>query len=132
MKIVVLDKNSLGEDTPLVGLSTFGEVVIYDTTSAEEIKNRVIDADVIVLNKVKITREVIESASKLKLICIFATGFDNIDINAARDNNVGVCNVPGYSTDSVVLFTVTNVLALYTHLREYNEYVTSGEYSISG
>ena len=132
MKIVVLDRSSVGLDTPLDGLKKFGEVVIYDATSQEEVIGRVLDADVIVLNKVKITEEVIKAATNLKLVCVFATGYDNIDIRAAKEQGVGVCNVPGYSTDSVALFTLANVLALYTHLREYNEYVTSGQYSVSG
>ena len=132
MKIVVLDRGSVGLDTPLDGLKKFGEVVIYDATSQEEVIRRVLDADVIVLNKVKITEEVIKAATNLKLVCVFATGYDNIDIRAAKEQGVGVCNVPGYSTDSVALFTLANVLALYTHLREYNEYVTSGQYSVSG
>lgn len=132
MKIVVLDRNSLGLDTPLDGLSRFGDVDIYDTTSPEELPDRVKVADILILNKVKITRAVIEGADRLKLICIFATGFDNIDVAAARERCVGVCNVPGYSTDSVALFTLANVLSLYTHLREYNSYVASGEYSASG
>ena len=131
MKIVVLDKNSLGTDTPLEGLSRFGEVTIYDKTSPDELEARVSDADVIVLNKVKITESTFAAARELKLICIFATGFDNVDLVAARAHGVGVCNVPGYSTDSVALFTVANVLALYTHLREYNDFVISGEYSRS-
>ena len=132
MKIIVLDKESLGLDTPLDGLERFGEVIIYDKTSELELIERVFDADVIVLNKVKITETVIKAARNLKLICIFATGYDNIDVKAAKDHGVGVCNVPGYSTDSVALFTIANVLALYTHLREYNAYVTSGEYSRFG
>ena len=132
MKIVVLDRSSLGVDTPLEGLNKFGEVVVYDATSPDEILSRVHDADVLVLNKVKITEQVIESAKNLKLICIFATGFDNVDVVAAKNHGVGVCNVPGYSTDSVALFTVANVLALYTNLREYNDFVVTGEYSRSG
>ena len=63
---------------------------------------------------------------------MFATGFDNIDISAARERGVAVCNVPGYSTESVALFTVSKVLALATHLREYSEFVRSGEYTASG
>ena len=132
MKIVVLDRKSLGEDTPLDVLFKFGEVIIYDETRSEDIIPRVLDADVIVLNKVKISEDVIANAKALKLICIFATGYDNIDVVAARKYGVGVCNVPGYSTDSVALFTVANVLSLYTKLREYNDYVVSGEYSKSG
>lgn len=132
MKIVVLDRDSIGLDTPLEGLYAFGEVVVYNKTAPDEVLERIADADCVILNKVKMTAEVIASAKTLKLICIFATGYDNVDINAARECGVGVTNVPGYSTDSVALFTVANVLALYTHLREYNDYVTSGEYSASG
>ena len=132
MKITVLDKNSLGTDTPLDGLRNFGDVIVYDSTNADEISERVADADVLVLNKVKITDDVFSVAKSLKLICIFATGYDNIDVEAAKSHGVAVCNVPGYSTDSVALFTVANVLALFTHLREYNDYVRTGEYSVSG
>lgn len=132
MKIVVLDRDSLGLDTPLDGLSAIGEVEVYDRTSTEQIEERVADAEIIILNKVKITEDVFAVAKKLKLICIFATGYDNIDLSAARKYGVGVCNVPGYSTDSVALFTLATVLSLYTHLGEYNEYVRSGDYSASG
>ena len=132
MKIVVLDRNSLGVDTPLCGLEEFGEVVVYDKTSSNEVPERIFDADIVILNKVKITEEILKEAKNLKLVCIFATGFDNVDVVAAKKYGVAVCNVPGYSTDSVALFTLANVLALYTHLREYNDYVVSDEYSKSG
>ena len=131
MKIVVLDRKSIGMDTPLSGLEKFGMLTVYDSTDDEQIIGRIADADVVVLNKIKMTEEIIESCKKMKLICIFATGYDSIDIHAARRCGVGVCNVPGYSTDSVALFTLANVLALYTNLREYNSYVTSGDYSSS-
>ena len=131
MKIVVLDRNSIGMDTPLSGLEKLGMLTVYDSTDDEQIIGRIADADVVVLNKIKMTEEIIESCKKMKLICIFATGYDSIDIHAARRCGVGVCNVPGYSTDSVALFTLANVLALYTNLREYNSYVTSGDYSSS-
>ncbi len=132
MRITVLDRNSLGTDTPLSGLYAFGDVEIYDSTAPEQIISRIDESDVIVLNKVKIDESIFKAAKRLKLICIFATGYDNIDLVAARKHGVAVCNVPGYSTDSVALFTVSNVLALATHLCEYNRYVTSGEYSASG
>ena len=111
MKIVVLDRESIGLDTPLNGLSRFGEVEIYDKTSVAEVCSRVADADVIVLNKVKITKEVIDAARHLKLICIFATGYDSIDLSSAQERGIGVCNVPGYSTDSVALFTIAKALS---------------------
>ena len=70
-----------------------------------------------------------ESSHSLKLICVFATGYDNIDVAAARELGTGVCNVPGYSTDSVALFTISTVLALTSHLIEYRDFVKRGEYS---
>lgn len=132
MKIVILDKASLGLDTPLQVLDRFGEVISFDTSTPAEAIERSSDADVIILNKVKVTRELMESSSRLKLVCVFATGYDNIDLAAARELGIGVCNVPGYSTDSVALFTVSTVLALISHLFEYTSFVRSGEYSSSG
>lgn len=132
MKIVILDKYSLGEDTPLDALEKFGEVVCYDSSNEDEAIERTRNADVIILNKVKITRKIMQASERLKLICVFATGFDNIDLSAARELGIGVCNVPGYSTDSVALFTVSTVLALSSHIIQYNEYVRSGAYTESG
>ena len=132
MKITVLDRASMGDDTSFLPIETLGEVEIYDTTSQEMLISRIEDTDVIITNKVKIGEEAISASKKLKLICVFATGYDNIDIKAAKANGVGVCNVPGYSTESVVLYTVSTVLALATKIREYNDYVRSGDYTRSG
>lgn len=132
MNICVLDKASMGEDTPFDAIYKFGTVKIYDSTAPEEIFDRIADAEVVITNKVKITEEIIANAKNLKLICVFATGFDNIDIAAAKKHGVAVCNVPGYSTDSVALLTVATALSLYAHLDEYKDYVKSGEYSLSG
>lgn len=129
MKIVILDRTTLGMDTPLNEIEQLGEVVCYDNTAKDEISERIRDAEVVIVNKIKLTREIIKNAEKLRLICVFATGYDNIDISAAREYSVGVCNVPGYSTESVTLYTVATALSLVTHLREYNDYVTSGEYT---
>ncbi len=131
MKIVVLDKIAMGEDTPIEVLNSLGELVTYDSTAPYEVPERVKDAEVIVTNKVKITKTVIEEAKRLKLICVFATGFDNIDVTAAKHVGVAVCNVPGYSTDSVAMFTVATVLSLAAHLKEYGSYVSQGKYSES-
>lgn len=131
MKISILDKIALGDDTPLEVLNKFGEVREYLATAPEERAEHISDSDVIVLNKVKITEEVMASCPKLKLICVFATGYDNIDIAAAKKHGIAVCNVPGYSTDSVVLVTLATVLSLVSHLGEYSEYVSSGKYSAS-
>ena len=131
MKIVVLDKATLGEDITLESLELIGEVTAYCSSTYAQALERVKDADAIVLNKVKITHEIIESAPRLKIICVTATGYDNIDIDAAKKHGVAVCNVPGYSTDSVTLFTLATTLSLVAHLREYNKYVVDGSYTRS-
>lgn len=131
MKIVILDRAAMGIDTPMEVLNKFGKVVCYDSSTSDEAMIRSREADVIILNKVKVDRKLMDSAENLKLICVFATGFDNIDITYAREKGIAVCNVPGYSTDSVTLFTVTTVLALCSHIIEYNNFVRSGEYSSS-
>lgn len=132
MKIAVLDRLSLGEDTPLDGLYELGEVVVYDSTSADEIKERVVGVDVLVFNKVKITADVLSASTNLKLLCVTATGYDNIDVAAAYQRGIAVCNVPGYSTDSVALYTIAMVTSLITRLAQYNRYVTDGSYTASG
>ena len=132
MKIVILDRASIGMDTPVAALKRFGELVVYNESTPMEAIERSEDADVIILNKIKVTKELMLNSKNLKLICIFATGYDNVDINAAKELGIGVCNVPGYSTESVTLFTISTVLALSSHLLEYNDFVKSGAYSESG
>ena len=117
MKTVILDRLSLGEDTPIERLYSFSEVVSYDKTEPDLVKERIKGADVVIINKVKMTRAILEKAEGLKLICLFATGYDNVDIEAAREYGIAVCNVPGYSTDSVALLTVSSTLALYCSLQ---------------
>lgn len=131
MHIVVLDRASLGEDLSLAPLERFGRMTVYDTTTTDEAPKRVKDADVLIVNKVRITKEVLDAASHLSLICEFATGYDNISLPDARSHGVAVTNVPAYSTESVALFTVATVLSLYTHLPSYTEYVRNGSYTAS-
>lgn len=133
MKITILDKASLGLDTPLDSLEALGELVAYDATPSELVAQRAAASDVIIINKVKITREVLFAAKeRLRLVCVFATGYDNVDIDAAKEYGVAVCNVPGYSTESVALYTVATALSLFTHLSEYRGYVADGSYTQSG
>ncbi|MBR2931086.1 MAG: hydroxyacid dehydrogenase [Clostridia bacterium] len=132
MNIVILDRDSIGRDLDLTELEGLGSLRIYDTTSPNEVNDRITDADVIILNKVKIGEDNLCSAGSLKLICISATGFDNVDLDAARKHGVAVCNVPGYSTESVVQLTLACALSLVCHLREYNQFVIDGSYSASG
>ncbi len=132
MKIAVLDAATLGSDLSLAPLSEFGEVSVYATTSVTEAAARVADAEMLVVNKFKCNAESLASAQKLRLICEFATGFDNIDLAYCREKGIAVCNVVGYSTHSVAQVTVSMVLSLANRLREYDAYVKSGTYTQSG
>ena len=129
MKIAVLDAGTLGDDLSLSPLSEFGEVEIFRETPPALVPERIADADVAVLNKVKLGEENLKEAKNLKLICITATGFDNVDTAYCKGAGIGVVNVAGYSTDSVAQITLSIVLSLASHLREYDAFVRSGRYS---
>lgn len=132
MKITVLDAGTLGEDIDLSVVTDWGDAEVFEKTAEDEVSQRIKDTEVIVLNKVKLNEENLKGASKLKLICITATGFDNVDVEYCRKNGIAVCNVCGYSTDSVAQLTVLTALALVMHLGEYDGFVKSGEYTKSG
>ena len=131
MKIVILDSGTLGADIDLSPIRACGEVIEYKSTAPAEVADKLADADVAVLNKVKLNKDNLSDAKDLKLICVAATGYDNIDIDYCRTHSIAVCNVPGYSTDSVAQLSVSMVLSLVTHLDEYRSFVHSGEYSRS-
>ena len=131
MKIVILDSGTLGADVDLSPIKALGEVVEYKFTAPDEVADRLADADVAVLNKIKLNKDNLSDAKSLRLICVAATGYDNIDIAYCRERGIAVCNVPGYSTDSVAQLSVSMALSLVTHLDEYRSFVRSGEYSRS-
>ncbi len=131
MKVVFLDRSTLGEDLKLP-MPFDAEYILYDLTKREETAERIKDADVIFLNKVKLDEEVLKYAKNLKLICESATGYDNIDVDYCHKNGIAVCNVPGYSTDSVAQITVAMMLSLVSRLLDYREYTASGKYTESG
>ncbi len=132
MKIVILDKATLGEDIDLSPLYSCGDVVAFDTTAPECVGGRIADADVVVINKIKLNGSNLPCAKNLKLICIAATGYDNIDTDYCKEAGIALCNVPGYSTDSVAQLTLSMALSLYTNLFSYRQFVNSGDYSASG
>lgn len=127
MKIVLLDTLTFG-DTSLDGFDALGSVSAYATTSPEETPQRVESADVIVTNKVVISDAVMQAAPNLKLICVAATGMNNIDHEAAARRGITVKNVAGYSTDAVVQHTFSMLFYLMGHSRYYDEYVKSGQW----
>lgn len=132
MKIAVLDAATLGEDLSLAPLSALGEVEVHQSTSPLEMCGRIADAEVLVLNKIKCNAETLAGARKLRLICVAATGYDNIDLSYCRANGIAVCNVVGYSTESVAQLTLSMVLSLATNLRAFRSYVDDGSYTASG
>lgn len=132
MKITVLDAATLGNDIDISVLGRFGDLTVYNTTEPSEVGQRIADADIVVVNKVKLHADMIANAKKLRLICEAATGYDNIDIETCKSKGIAVSNVVGYSTHSVVQVTVATVLSLLTHLPEYAKFVCDGSYTRSG
>lgn len=130
MKIVVLERNSVGPDIPVDCFEELGEVTYYkNTTTVEEVRERVKEADIIVANKSPMREESLSGARNVKLICEFATGYDNCDLDYCRFRGIIVCNVVNYSTDMVAQHTFTLALALSQKLAYYDNYVKSGAYS---
>jgi lactate dehydrogenase-like 2-hydroxyacid dehydrogenase len=130
VKIVILDALTYGE-TSLAGFERFGDVETYQTTAPEQTLERIANADVIVTNKVVITGEMMAESTALQLICVAATGTNNVDLEAAERRGIPVKNVAGYSTDSVVQHTFSIFFYLAGHSRYYDEYVKSGEWQKS-
>ncbi|MGL5259954.1 MAG: D-2-hydroxyacid dehydrogenase [Lachnospiraceae bacterium] len=129
MNIVMLDRNSIGEDIDVSIFEEFGEVSYHNTATINECKEWIKDAEVIIFNKAKMNEEMLKDAPNVKLLCITATGYDNIDIEYAKKRGIAVCNVRGYSTATVVQHTFTLALYLLEKISFYNEFVQSGEYS---
>ena len=132
MKIVILERNTVGVDVDVSAMEQFGEVSVYTDTTPETVAERVKDADIIVANKMPLNENTLKDAANVKLIEEFATGYDNIDIEYCRSRNIAVCNVSNYSTDSVVQHTFAMALSLMESLPWYDNFVKSGGYSASG
>ena len=132
MKTVILDAATLGNDIDLSPIYKVSTVTEYDFTPVEEIASRLTDADVVVTNKLKLNESNLEGANNLKLICVTATGYDNIDTEYCKKRGIALYNVPKYSTDSVAQLSVSMVLYLVTHIETYRRFVSSGEYTASG
>ena len=132
MNIVLLDAATLGDGLDFSVLEQFGTVIAYGDTTPAEVGTRLADADIVIINKIKITREVLAAAKHLRLVCVFATGFDNIDLDACREKGVAACNVKGYSTHSVAQLTVLMALTLLEKIGAYTDFVKDGSYTKSG
>lgn len=128
MKIVVLERNSVGLDVSVDGIGKLGEVTIYPNTTGSDIKEKIADAEIIVANKAPLNEETLKDAPNVKLICEFATGYDNVDLAYCKSRGIKVANVVNYSTDAVAQHTFALCFYVLEKLRHYDEYVKSGAY----
>ncbi len=128
MKIVFLDRKSIGEDIDLAEYNKLGQVVIYDYSTDEQIPERVNDADIIVCNKMPINEQSVGKAINLKLVCVTATGTNNLDKEYLEKRGIAWRNVAGYSTEAVTQHTFALLFYLLEHLSYYDNYVKSDKY----
>ena len=128
LKIVFLDAKTIGEDIDLSGYEKLGEVVKYDFSTPEEARERTKDADVIILNKVVINEASIGEADHLKLVCVTATGTNNLDKEYLDKRGIAWRNVAGYSTETVAQHTFALLFYLLEHLNYYDQYVKAERY----
>jgi len=126
MEIAVLDALTLGNDVNLKIFEKYGNLTIFKTTSEFELDNRISNADIVISNKVVLNQNAIEKSAKLKLICVAATGYNNINIEAARRKGIVVSNVRNYSTEGVAQHTFSLILALENSLFDYVSNTRSG------
>ena len=129
MKIVFLDAKSVGDDINLSKYHELGEFVTYDFTTQEQIPQRVSDADVIITNKCEINEQSIGAAQNLKLVCVTATGTNNLDKTYLESRDIAWRNVAGYSTESVAQHTFAMLFYLLEKLSYYDAYVKDGKYA---
>ncbi len=129
MKIIVLERNSVGQDVPMDAIGKLGEMTVYPNTTAADVKEKVKDAEIIVANKAPLNEETLKDAGQVKLICEFATGYDNVDLAYCKKRGIKVANVVNYSTDAVAQHTFALCFYVLEKLRHYDEYVKSGAYA---
>ena len=129
MKLVILERNSAGTDVDVSCFEKFGEVTCYPNTVAANTAERVKDADIILANKAPLNESTLKDAPNVKLICLLATGFDNVDLAYCRSRGIKVTNVINYCTSTVAQHTLLLALALSEKIAFYDDYVKSGAYS---
>lgn len=128
MKLVFMEADTLGSDVDLSAFNSFGEVVVYGKSNPEENAARIREADIIIVNKIPINEALLQDCGNLKLICLTATGTNNVDFPYVTGRGIRVTNVSGYSTESVAQHTFALLFYVYEKLYFYDRYVKSGEY----
>lgn len=129
MKIVITDAATItGGDLSFNIFKNFGDLYVYELSTIEKTKERIKDADIVLCNKTPMTKEVLSCAEKLKYIGLFATGFNNVDLEYTKSKNITVCNVPGYSTEAVAQHTFALILEILSRTCDYNKTVKQGDW----
>lgn len=132
MKIVVLDGYALNPgDLSWEGIAAFGELTVYDRTPAEDTVARISDAEIIFTNKTVIDRQVLDACPGLRFIGVLATGYNVVDVAAAGERGITVCNVPAYSTPAVTQFTIGLILELASHIGVHSDSVAQGDWCLA-
>ncbi|MBR4266197.1 MAG: D-2-hydroxyacid dehydrogenase [Bacteroidales bacterium] len=125
-KIVILDSVTIGDDINLDKISNFGEIVSYPLTSKAQTAERIKDAEIVITNKVFIGEDEIRDAKNLKLVCVAATGYNNVDLKALNSKGIAATNVKGYSSQTVAQLVFTFILDVYYSLSRYNKLIKAG------
>ena len=131
MKIVLLDGEALNPgDLSWAPFEALGELTVYPrgTADQEEIIRRIGDAQIVLTNKTSVSRTIFERCSNIKLLCVVATGYNVVDIQAAKDHGIPVCNVPAYGTEMVAQFAIGLLLEICHHVQLHNEAVHAGQW----
>lgn len=130
MKTVILDSETVSRngDVSLEGITSLGETSVYGYTPNNEVADKIGDADAVICNKCLITEEVFAKCPNLKYVGLFATGYNNVDLDAANRRGAVVCNVPAYSTNSVAQHTFALILNHFNKIREYADTVDNGDW----
>ncbi len=128
MKLVYLEGKSVGADISLDRFSDFGDFTYYDVENPEKTLERIADADIVMVNKTKLTAEILQQAKNVKLVCELATGYDNIDTAYCKAHGIAVVNAGHYSTDAVAQHTFALALSLLARLPYYDQFVKSGAF----
>ncbi|MDF2803441.1 MAG: hypothetical protein K0S61_3344 [Anaerocolumna sp.] len=128
MKIVFLETDSLGDDVDLSIFDSLGVVLKYPRSEGDKNKERIQDADIIVINKIAMNEEILKDSHNLKLICITGTGTNMVDFNYVNKHNIQVANVKGYSTNSVVQHTFALLFYIFEKMHHYDMFVKNGSY----
>lgn len=129
MEIVILERDSVGTDVQIDCLKDLGNVTVYPNTFAGQVEERIRNADIVIANKAPLGEETLKNAQSVKLICEFATGYDNVDLEYCRKRGIKVANVVDYSTSAVAQHTFALCFYVLEKLNHYDNYVKSGEYA---